>query len=88
MRDVFVSKLLIIWQVCEVKRPRPKFSHSHSSMCDNFLPPRSHRMQWVGVGGAGVPRGGGSPAAAMCSLVLIGWKPTKGTCMDRTSPTM
>ena len=28
------------------------------------------------------------PAAAMCSLVLIGWKPTKGICMDRISPIM
>lgn len=28
------------------------------------------------------------PAAAMCSLVLIGWKPTNGTCMDSTKPTI
>ena len=26
------------------------------------------------------------PAAAMCSLVLIGWKPTNGTCIDNTKP--
>lgn len=47
-----------------------------------------------GVGG-GVGRGGTKrrkednanlPAAAMCSLVLIGWNPTKGTCIDMMSP--
>lgn len=28
------------------------------------------------------------PAAAMCSLVLMGWKPTNGICMDSTKPTI
>lgn len=28
------------------------------------------------------------PAAAMCSLVLIGWNPTKGICIDNINPTM
>ena len=31
---------------------------------------------------------GNKPAAAMCSLVLIGWKPTKGTCIDIRRPIM
>jgi len=31
---------------------------------------------------------GNKPAAAMCSLVLIGWKPTKGTCIDIRRPMM
>lgn len=26
------------------------------------------------------------PAAAICSLVRIGWKPTNGTCIDKMSP--
>ena len=29
-----------------------------------------------------------TPAAAMCSLVRIGWKPTKGTCIDMRRPMM
>lgn len=28
------------------------------------------------------------PAAAMCSLVLIGWNPTKGICIDNIKPTI
>ena len=29
-----------------------------------------------------------SPAAAMCSLVLIGWNPTNGICIDSRVPTI
>jgi len=37
------------------------------------------------VSGCGRRRSG-SPRAAICSLVLTGWKPTKGTCMLESVP--
>lgn len=29
-----------------------------------------------------------TPAEAICSLVLIGWNPTKGICIDNIKPVM
>ena len=49
---------------------------------------RRHALSVVAREPIKMQRGQGLPAAAMCSLVLIGWKPTKGICMDRTRPTM
>ena len=56
--------------------------------CNVFWNDPTDRVPVNNFGKLSEPLTYNTPAAAMCSLVRIGWKPTKGTCIDMRRPMM